>query len=54
MEARPPDPALLERFAKIVGAKYALRDTADMTPFVSERRGLWTGVAPLVLRPIAQ
>jgi FAD/FMN-containing dehydrogenase len=51
MEARPPDPALLERFAKIVGEKYALRDPADMTPFVSERRGLWTGVAPLVLRP---
>ncbi|MBS3648289.1 FAD-binding oxidoreductase [Pseudaminobacter sp. 19-2017] len=43
--------ALLERFAAIVGDRHALRDSADMAPFVSERRGLWPGVAAMVLRP---
>lgn len=45
------DAALLDRFAAIVGDANALRDPADIAPFVSERRGLWPGRTPLVLRP---
>src|SRR5690606_21992351 len=44
-------PALLDRFAAIVGERYALRSEADIAPFVTERRGLWPGITPLVLRP---
>ena len=47
----PPDAGLLDRFAAIVGAANALRDPADIAPYVSERRGLWPGASPLVLRP---
>jgi FAD/FMN-containing dehydrogenase len=46
-----PHLALLERFASIVGDRYALRAEADTAPFATERRGLWPGVTPLVLRP---
>ena len=42
---------LLARFAAIVGDRYALRDEADTEPFATERRGLWPGRTPLVLRP---
>ena len=45
------DPALLDRFAAIVGPGHALAGPADVAPFVSERRGLWHGRTPLVLRP---
>lgn len=45
------DASLIERFVAIVGEKYALRDEADIAPFVTERRGLWGGKTPLVLRP---
>src|SRR5882757_1160298 len=45
------DPALIDRFAAIVGDKYALRDQADIAPYLSERRGLWHGTTSLVLRP---
>ncbi|NLD53978.1 MAG: FAD-binding oxidoreductase [Burkholderiaceae bacterium] len=45
------DPALLDRFAAIVGDRYALRSEADTAPYVVERRGLWPGHTPLVLRP---
>jgi len=44
-------PTLLDRFAAIVGDAYALRSDADTAPFVAERRGLWAGRTPLVLRP---
>ena len=44
-------PDLLDRFAAIVGARHALRDPAETEPFVTERRGLWPGATPLVLRP---
>ena len=47
----PTDPAILDRFAAIVGASYALRDDSAIAPFVAERRGLWPGLTPLVLRP---
>jgi FAD/FMN-containing dehydrogenase len=46
-----PDPALLGRFAAIVGERHALRDTADIEPYVKERRGLYPGRSALVLRP---
>jgi FAD/FMN-containing dehydrogenase len=42
---------LIDRFVAIVGEKYALRDEADTQPYVTERRGLWAGKTPLVLRP---
>jgi FAD/FMN-containing dehydrogenase len=45
------DAGLIGRFAAIVGARHALRDPAETEPFVTERRGLWPGVTPLVLRP---
>ncbi|TPN01789.1 FAD-binding oxidoreductase [Mesorhizobium sp. B2-1-3A] len=45
------DPALIDRFAAIVGEKYALRDEQDIAPYLIERRGLWHGATSLVLRP---
>ncbi|RWD96044.1 FAD-binding oxidoreductase [Mesorhizobium sp.] len=45
------DPALIDRFAAIVGEKYALRDQPDIAPYITERRGLWHGRTSLVLRP---
>ena len=45
------DPALLDRFAAIVGERHALRDEADITPYLTEPRGRFGGVSPLVLRP---
>ena len=45
------DPALIDRFAAIVGDKYALRDQADIAPYITEQRGLWHGRTSLVLRP---
>jgi len=47
----PFDSALLDRFAAIVGMSHALRSAADIEPYVTEPRGLWTGATPLVLRP---
>ena len=44
-------PDLLDRFAEIVGGRHALRNEADVAPYVNERRGLWPGSAALVLRP---
>ncbi len=47
----PADPALLARFAAIVGARHALTDPAAIAPYLSEERGLYQGRSPLVLRP---
>src|ERR1700749_3675971 len=44
-------PALLDRFAAIVGAKHVLTDPDAMFPFVTEQRDLYTGRALCVLRP---
>jgi D-lactate dehydrogenase (cytochrome) len=41
----------LDRFAAIVGAKYAIRDAREMAPFLHEPRGLYEGRAALVLKP---
>ena len=51
--ARPagPDPALLARFAAIVGDRYALTDPADQAPYLTEPRDKWMGTTPMVLRP---
>ena len=51
MDSAAPDTALRDRFAAIVGEAHALRQASDIAPFVVERRGLWSGDTPLVLRP---
>ena len=43
--------ALLDRFAAIVGDKYALRGEADLAPHLVENRGLYHGSSPLLLKP---
>src|SRR5688572_13772690 len=45
------DPSLISRFAAIVGDRYALTDATDIAPYVTERRGLWSGSTALVLMP---
>ncbi len=45
------DPALLDRFAAIVGDRHALRTEAAISPYVHEMRGRFAGRSPLVLRP---
>lgn len=42
---------LVQRFAEIVGDRYALRAPADIAPYLVEPRGLWHGRTSLVLRP---
>src|SRR3978361_2318727 len=49
--APPLSPELIARFRSIVGDKYAVTDTADIAPYVTEERGLFHGRSPLVLRP---
>jgi D-lactate dehydrogenase (cytochrome) len=48
---RTLDPDLIARFGKIVGPRHALTDAADIAPYLTEERGLYHGVSPLVLRP---
>ena len=51
---KPPstiDPALLKRFAAIVGDNYAITDPQTQAPYVEERRDMFAGHTPLVLRP---
>jgi FAD/FMN-containing dehydrogenase len=50
MTARP-SPDTLDRFAVVVGAKYAIRDPAAMEAYNREWRDLWHGRSPMVLRP---
>jgi D-lactate dehydrogenase (cytochrome) len=45
------DPALLARFAAIVGEKYAITDPHLKAPYLVEMRNLFQGHTPLVLRP---
>ena len=49
--AEPLPPIILDRFAEIVGPRYALRKADEVEPFVEERRGLFRGRTSLVLRP---
>ncbi len=48
---KAPDPALLQRFAAIVGDKYAITDPQAQAPYLVEMRGLFAGHTPVVLRP---
>jgi FAD/FMN-containing dehydrogenase len=47
----PLSPELIAKFRKIVGDKYALTDTIDVAPYLTEERELFHGRSPLVLRP---
>lgn len=51
MDNHIPDPALIARFTAIVGEGHALRDPEEIAPSLIERRGLYQGESPLVLRP---
>jgi FAD/FMN-containing dehydrogenase len=54
LDAKPGkaiDPAVLSRFAAIVGDKYAITDPAAQTPYLVEMRDLFRGASPMVLRP---
>jgi FAD/FMN-containing dehydrogenase len=52
MDAQAPlEPALVDRFAAIVGEAHALRADADIASYLHEPRGLWAGRTGLVLRP---
>jgi FAD/FMN-containing dehydrogenase len=51
---KPPtaaDPALLARFAAIVGEKYAITNPQMQAPYLLEMRDLYRGRTPMVLRP---
>jgi FAD/FMN-containing dehydrogenase len=41
----------LDRLAAVVGARYAIRDEADMAGYMREWREIWFGRSPMVLRP---
>src|SRR5438477_1526069 len=45
------DPALLARFAAIVGEKHAITDPQAQAPYLIELRDLFQGHTPVVLRP---
>jgi FAD/FMN-containing dehydrogenase len=45
------DPALLQRFAAIVGSKFAITDPDLQAPYTVEMRDLFRGHTPMVLRP---
>ena len=45
------DPALLVRFAAIVGDKFAITDPQAQEPYLVEMRNLFRGHTPVVLRP---
>src|SRR4029077_8017436 len=45
------DPALLARFAAIVGDKFAITDPDLQAPYLVEMRNMFQGHTPVVLRP---
>jgi FAD/FMN-containing dehydrogenase len=45
------DPALLARFAAIVGDKFAITDPDMQAPYLIEQRNMFQGHTPVVLRP---
>lgn len=51
MMTRMPSPETLDRLAKVVGERHALRDQQAMDGYMREWRQIWTGRSPLVLRP---
>jgi FAD/FMN-containing dehydrogenase len=42
---------LLNQFASLVGETHAIRNASEMAGYMNERRDLWMGKSPLVLRP---
>jgi FAD/FMN-containing dehydrogenase len=42
---------LIQKFISIVGDRNATTDATSMAAYMEERRGLWHGTSPLVLRP---
>jgi len=46
-----PSAEPLDRLASVVGARYAIRDEAEMAKYMREWREIWVGRSPLVLRP---
>ncbi|MBV6486804.1 MAG: putative FAD-linked oxidoreductase [Pseudorhodoplanes sp.] len=46
-----PDPALIARFAAIVGNRHAITDPQAQEPYLVEMRDLYRGRTPVVLRP---
>ena len=48
---QPPSPETIEALVRIVGAEHAIRDTADMAPYLTEWRDRYHGKAALVLKP---
>ena len=51
MTSTPLSADLLDRFAKIVGEKNAVRDQSEIAPHLIENRGLYKGASPLLLKP---
>jgi FAD/FMN-containing dehydrogenase len=45
------DPALIQRFASIVGPAGIVTDVAALEPALTEWRGLYAGCTPLLLAP---
>src|SRR5580704_8983781 len=50
-QAKKLDPALLARFAAIVGEKFAITDPDLQAPYLVEMRNMFQGQTPVVLRP---
>ncbi|MGE7371269.1 FAD-binding oxidoreductase [Neorhizobium sp. NPDC001467] len=50
-DAKVIDTALLDRFAAIVGETHAIRDAVELSPRLTEDRGLYIGTSPMLLRP---
>src|ERR1700726_4353529 len=50
-QAKKLDPALLARFAAIVGDKFAITDPDLQAPYLVEMRNMFQGRTPVVLRP---
>src|SRR5680860_412843 len=48
---RPPTPDTLDALVRIVGETNAIRDAADMAPYLTEWRDRYRGKAALVLKP---
>jgi FAD/FMN-containing dehydrogenase len=44
-------PALADALRAVLGEKGMITDPAEMRPYLTEWRGLWTGRSPAVLRP---
>ena len=48
---RPPSPDTIDALVRIVGETHAIRDEADMAPYLTEWRDRYQGKAAVVLKP---